>query len=94
MQRGPLSAHAARLCRDIPTRMRDFMGPPGACDACGRVCITLDQVGVRCYHCHAGVFMARAWWTFWRVEDRWIGTPREDIDLAELEVERARMGRR
>jgi len=67
--------------------------PPGACDACGRACCTLDQVGIRCYHCRAGVFMSRRWWIFSRDQDsRWVATPREDIDPVELEAERARMG--
>ena len=33
--------------------------------------------------------MGRRWWRFWRDEfDRWYGSPREDIDVAELEAER------
>jgi len=68
--------------------------PCGACDACGRCCHVLIEVGIPCYHCHAGIFMGARWWTFWRVGDRWIGTPREDIDIAELDAERARMARR
>lgn len=87
-----VSAHAVRRCRDYPTRMTGFLGPPGACDACGRCCCTLDQVGIPCYHCHAGVFMDRRWWTF--TQDRfgtWLATPREDIDVAALAAERARI---
>jgi len=63
--------------------------PCGACDACGRCCHVLCEVGIPCYHCHAGIFMGRRWWRFWRDEfDRWYGSPREDIDVAELEAER------
>jgi hypothetical protein len=36
--------------------------------------------------------MGRRWWTFARGGDgRWLATPREDIDPAELAAERARM---
>lgn len=66
--------------------------PAGACDACGRACCSLDQVGIPCFHCHAGVFMGRRWWTFARGRGgQWLATPRDDIDPAELGVERARM---
>jgi hypothetical protein len=72
--------------------MTGFMGPPGVCDACGRGCCSLDQVGGECYHCHAGVFMGRRWWVYTRgLDGAWIATPRDDIDPAELEAERARM---
>lgn len=40
------------------------LGPPGVCDACGRYCCTLDQVGIPCYHCESGVFVHRRFWTF------------------------------
>jgi hypothetical protein len=66
--------------------------PAGACDACARTCCTLDQVGIPCYYCHAGVFMGRQWWRFARDGmGRWLATPREDIDPGELEAERARI---
>lgn len=66
--------------------------PPGACDACGKPCITLDQVGIRCFHCHAGVFMSRQWFTFWRDDfGRWIATPREDLDVVKMEADRERV---
>lgn len=39
-------------------------GPPGICDACGKRCITMDQVGIVCYHCFQGVFMHRSWWIY------------------------------
>lgn len=72
--------------------MKAFLGPPGACDACCRCCGTLDQVGIPCYYCHQGVFMHRRWWRFWEDEyGQWFGVPREDIDPAELEVERREM---
>lgn len=75
--------------------MADYFGPAGACDACGRTCCTLDQVGSLCYHCHAGVFMGRRWWTYWQDEDGvWWGTPREDIDLSALAEEWRRLGGR
>lgn len=67
--------------------------PAGACDACGRTCLR-HEIGHECCHCHAGIFMSGRWWRFWRDEyGRWHGTPREDIDPAELEAERARMRR-
>lgn len=40
------------------------LGPPGVCDACGRHCCTLDQVGIACYHCERGVFVHRRFWAF------------------------------
>jgi hypothetical protein len=54
---------------DYDRRMSRFLdplvlGPPGVCDACGRYCCTLDQVGIPCYHCERGVFMHRTFWTF------------------------------
>lgn len=64
-----------------------LFGYPGLCDACGKYCCTLDQVGIVCYHCFAGVFMHRKWWVQWRVGDDIVGTPREDIDLDELAAE-------
>jgi hypothetical protein len=55
----------------------------------------LCEVGIPCYHCHAGIFMSARWWRFWRGQDgRWLATPRENIDVAELEVERARIAKR
>jgi DnaJ-class molecular chaperone len=40
-------------------------GPAGICDACGKRCVTLDQVGIPCFHCEGqGVFMHRQFWTF------------------------------
>ncbi|MFS8456463.1 hypothetical protein EIQ18_00610 [Xanthomonas campestris pv. campestris] len=41
-----------------------LFGPPGICDACGCRCGTLDQVGIACYICGAGVFMHRCFWVF------------------------------
>src|SRR5690348_14888715 len=35
--------------------------PPGYCDACGRACCVAHQVGIRCYHCFAGVFVSAAY---------------------------------
>lgn len=69
--------------------------PAGACDACGRCCHVLCEVGIPCYHCHAGVFMSGRWFIFWRGEyGRWIGVPREDISAAELEAERLGLARK
>ncbi|MGD6497627.1 hypothetical protein VWR49_22640, partial [Xanthomonas citri pv. citri] len=73
-------------------------GPPGVCDACGGACGTMDQAGIVCYNCLAGVFMPRGFWQFspcpsCRGTDsfcsccggrNWIATPREDIDVDEL----------
>lgn len=39
-------------------------GPPGICDACGCPCGTMDQAGIVCYACKAGVFMPRGFWQF------------------------------
>lgn len=39
-------------------------GPAGACDACGRLCFTLVEVGARCYHCGQGAFMHRQFWLY------------------------------
>jgi len=37
--------------------------------------------------------MGARWWRFWQDDyGRRYGTPREDIDVAELEAERERMG--
>lgn len=84
--------------RDYLTRMPKRKGrlqnppPPGACDACARRCNTLGEVGIRCYHCGAGVFMGARWWDFTEDEEgKWIATPRDDIELAELAAERARL---
>jgi len=46
-------------------------GPPGICssETCRRSCCTLDQVGIRCYHCHEGVFIHRREWTFTKCPD-------------------------
>lgn len=41
-------------------------GPAGVCDACGRFCQGLHQVGIRCYHCLAGTFIHRGEWIFAR----------------------------
>lgn len=46
-------------------RNTNIMGPAGVCDACGRTCMTLCQVGIQCYHCQAGVFQGRAKWNYW-----------------------------
>jgi len=35
--------------------------------------------------------MPAHWWTIVRIEGEWLATPREDIDVAELEEERARL---
>ncbi len=40
----------------------DVLGRPGFCNVCWRPCITLDQVGIRCYHCRQGVFVHRRYW--------------------------------
>jgi hypothetical protein len=47
-------AHHARMRHDPPNldaRGRPIItfGPAGCCDACARACITLDQVGIRCF---------------------------------------------
>ncbi|WP_241485624.1 hypothetical protein, partial [Xanthomonas euvesicatoria] len=74
-------------------------GPPGICDACGSRCGTMDQAGIVCYVCKAGVFMPRGFWQFspcpaCKGADSFctccegrscIATPREDIDVDELE---------
>lgn len=39
------------------------MGPPAICNACGKPACTLDQAGMRCYHCEGeGVFVHRYAW--------------------------------
>jgi hypothetical protein len=56
-----------------PPRTNNAFGPAGACDACGRFCMTLDQAGapgepgIACYHdaCRAGQFRHRSEWDFW-----------------------------
>jgi len=68
--------------------------PKGACDACGHVCWSFVDVGRRCCYCHAGIFMHEKWWVWWRVGPiEWLVSPREDIDVAELEAEWARLRR-
>ncbi|SOO00334.1 conserved hypothetical protein [Xanthomonas citri pv. fuscans] len=76
-----------------------LFGPPGVCDACGSRCGTMDQAGIVCYACKAGVFMPRGFWQFspcpaCKGTDSFctccegrncIATPREDIDMRELE---------
>ncbi|MGD6669400.1 hypothetical protein VWZ37_23055, partial [Xanthomonas citri pv. citri] len=74
-------------------------GPPGVCDACGSPCGTMDQAGIVCYVCSAGVFIQRGFWQFARCPNckgvdpfctdcggrAYVATPREDIDMRELE---------
>ena len=38
--------------------------PPAICDNCGCSCITLNQAGICCFHCHAGTFVHRSHWLF------------------------------
>jgi hypothetical protein len=65
--------------------------PAGACDACGRTCMR-HELDHDCTYCHAGVLMNARWFTFWRDGyGTWHGSPREDIDLAELHAERERI---
>ncbi|CAD0362710.1 MULTISPECIES: hypothetical protein [Xanthomonas] len=75
-----------------------LFGPPGVCDACGGPCGTMDQAGIVCYFCFAGVFMQRSFWQFARCPSckgtdifcvdccgrAYVSTPREDIDVDEL----------
>lgn len=63
----------------------------------------MDQAGIVCYTCNAGVFMHRSFWNFapcpgCKGRDPFCGychgrnvvaTPREDIDAAELQAYRA-----
>ncbi|CAD7741043.1 hypothetical protein LMG31884_47210 (plasmid) [Xanthomonas hydrangeae] len=77
-----------------------LFGPPGVCDACGCPCGTMDQAGIVCYACNAGVFMPRGFWQFASCPAcagtdafclscggrNWVATPREDIDVGELEA--------
>lgn len=74
-------------------------GQPGVCDACGSPCGTMDQAGIVCYVCLAGVFIQRGFWQFARCPNcegadpfctdcggrAYVATPREDIDMSELE---------
>ena len=53
------------------------------------------EIGNPCRYCHVGVFMSGRWFQFWRDEyGTWFGSPREDIDVAALEAERAALQQR
>lgn len=59
----------------------------------------MDQAGIVCYFCFAGVFMHRSFWQFARCPSckggdvfctdcggrAYVSTPRDDIDMGELE---------
>jgi hypothetical protein len=62
----------------------EAFGPPGICDACGRPCCGLEQVGIRCYHCKAGTFMSRHFWRFTWIDGDLIATPRDDVTDADV----------
>lgn len=80
-----------------------FLGPAGVCDACGAYCYVLIEAGIRCYKCHKGRFIHRRFWLFKPCifcatkpdpdcsvcNGHYVmATPKEDIDLQELEDER------
>jgi hypothetical protein len=85
------------------------LGPAGVCDACGAYCYVLIEAGIPCYKCHRGTFIHRRFWVFTHcpfcavAPDPYcstcngfgaIATPREDLDLDELERERAEYAER
>jgi hypothetical protein len=59
-----LAPEAARMVRryeepdrNLPPPLRCI--PAGACDACGKFCMSLNQAGIPCYHCFKGTFVHR-----------------------------------
>ena len=66
------------------TTNKEAFGPPGVCDACGRPCCGMEQVGIRCYHCKAATFMHRSLWRYSWLDGDLIATPREDVSEADI----------
>lgn len=94
------SAYAAGMSRPLDPLV---LGPPGVCDACGRYCCTLDQVGIPCYHCETGIFVHRMFWTFDNCAfcagdttciachgSGIMAAPREDLDLRDVSCGQSR----
>jgi hypothetical protein len=44
----------------------------------------MQQVGIQCYHCHAGVFMHRKFWRFTYIDGDMIATPKDEVTDADL----------
>ena len=65
----------------------EAFGPPGICDACGRRCGDMQQVGSPCYYCRVGVFMHRRFWQFTYVGEDIIATPLEDVTEEDVAAE-------
>jgi hypothetical protein len=61
------------------TTNKEAFGPPGVCDACGKPCCTMNQVGIPCYHCKVGTFMHRSLWRYTYINGDLIATPRDDV---------------
>lgn len=75
-----MRTRGVRRCRrTLPAMARDTSLPPdylryapplraiaaGVCDACGRFCAGLHQVGGRCFFCERGTFIHRVEWVWW-----------------------------
>lgn len=53
--------------------------PPGICDACGKPCGELHQVGIRCYHCFEGAFVPAALFYFMELDGHAYAIPLPEI---------------
>jgi hypothetical protein len=92
-------SHVLRRAESILPRMGRELSPmdsqpPATCDRCGGHACTLDQAGIVCYRCGAGIFMHRRFWRYlhdpWRGYRQFFALPDESVTEEEVAAEMAK----